>query len=262
MSSDPKKTLRYNKFAQEWFIRGQVKDKWNLGNDYVEKPAMYSQLGELDGKAVLCMGCGAGEECGYIAKRGAGRVVGIDLSLKLVEKAKERIKDCEFLVMDMEKLNFPDNGFDMVFCSMAMHYLKDWKEVLSEVFRVLKPGGKFIFSVLHPIKLSSEIKREEELGKTSFLLGYSNDKKSGEFHIYGDYLGANKVIDCFSGGKLIIAFYSRSMSTIFREIQKSDFRLMEFLEPTAISETKKVNLVYWQIRQKIPLFVILKLAKG
>ena len=67
----------YDKNSESW-----VKKKvW--GHEYLEKPAMYSLLPKLKNKKVLCIGCGVGEECEYLRKKGAD-VIGIDLSIFLI----------------------------------------------------------------------------------------------------------------------------------------------------------------------------------
>lgn len=252
---------QYNSFAVKWLAYKNKRDKWDLADGYVEKPAMYSQLGSLRGKTILCLGCGSGEECGYFKKRGAEKVIGIDISRKLIHFAKKNIKDCEFKVVNMEKLDFADNSFDIVYSSLAIHYLKNWAKLFSKVNKALKPEGMFLFSIPHPLKWSAESKRSNRGDKASFLLGYSNNKRTGEFHIYGDYLKKRKIVDKWFGGELAVSFYSRPISAIFNDIQKSGFKLLEFLEPAATMEAKKLNPVYWQIRERIPLFIVIKLGK-
>ncbi len=128
--TDKKTTAEYNQNYKEWLA------KKGLGHSHLEKPAMYSALGNVRGKTVLCLGCGAGEECGYIKARGAKQVVGMDISQSLINEAKKNYSQLEFHVMDMEKLKFKDKSFDIVYSSLVLHYIKDWTCVLSEVSRV------------------------------------------------------------------------------------------------------------------------------
>ena len=97
---------------------------------------------------LLDYGCGSGIHSIFPAKCGA-KVYGIDISQKSIEIAKEWArregieKQTTFLVMDCEKLEFPENFFDIVFNCGTLSCL-DRKKAYSEIIRVLKPNGYFI----------------------------------------------------------------------------------------------------------------------
>ena len=100
------------------------------------------------GKKILDYGCGNGVHSFWLAERG-GEVIGIDLSKKSLEIAEQRAKrentknKPEFLVMDCEKLEFPDNYFDIIFDGGSFSSL-DLNKAYPELSRVLKPEGFFI----------------------------------------------------------------------------------------------------------------------
>src|SRR3989344_8494596 len=100
-------------------------------------------------KLVLDYGCGNGAHTVSIAKMGAKKVVGIDLSEKSLDIAKSRAKKegvgdtVEFLKMDCEKIEFPDDFFDVIFDGGTFSSL-DLKLALPELARVLKPEGALI----------------------------------------------------------------------------------------------------------------------
>ena len=101
------------------------------------------------GKNILEYGCGKGSYAFQLAKNGAN-VIGIDISEVAIKIAKEKAKDegvvqkTNFLIMDAEKLTFPDNYFDTICGTGILHHL-DLKRSLNEVVRVLKPEGKAFF---------------------------------------------------------------------------------------------------------------------
>ncbi len=103
---------------------------------------------KVEEKKILDYGCGNGDHSIWLAEYG-GNVIGIDLSeksLKLAKKEaeKERVSDkVEFLIMDAENLEFPDNYFDIVFDGGAFSSL-NIEKVFPEISRVLKPGGFLI----------------------------------------------------------------------------------------------------------------------
>jgi len=100
---------------------------------------------KLAGKKVLDFGCGNGVHSFWLAEAGA-EVIGIDLSQKSLELARERAKKQtkgigpQFLVMDCEKLEFADNSFDIIFDGGTFSSL-DLQKVFPELARVLRPGG-------------------------------------------------------------------------------------------------------------------------
>ena len=139
MPTDKKSIQEYNENFREWL------SKKGVAHSHLEKPAMYSQLGDIHGKTILCLGCGAGEECAHIKSLGAKKVIGVDISKSLINIAKENFPDIEFKVMDMEKLKFPNSFFDLVYSSLVLHYVRDWGKVFNGILKVLKKNGIFCF---------------------------------------------------------------------------------------------------------------------
>jgi len=148
-----KNTKQYDTHAKEW----QVSMDSNLGHKYLEKPAMEQELPkDLTGKAVLCIGVGSGDELTEILKRHPLKVVGIDVSIKLLDIARARFPDVEFRKMEMTDLNFPDSSFDLIYSSLTFHYAKDWDILLSGIYRVLKENGELLFSTHRPVYWGSK----------------------------------------------------------------------------------------------------------
>lgn len=250
MPTDKKTIEEYNQNNHVW-LKGK-----GFGHSHLEKPAMYRELPKLKGKSVLCIGCGAGEECEHIKSTGAKKVVGIDISKSLIEIAKKNYPKLEFFVMDMEKLNLEDNSFDFVYSSLVMHYIKDWKRVLKEVKRVLKKGGIFLFSTHNPVYWGSEKKKDRY--KKSQLLGYVENK--GIYILHGDYLNPRKIDDIwFNNFK--VSYYHRPISLLLKDIFKSGLKLEDCIEPKPLNSVKKLDLNFWRKTSKIPLFIIFKLKK-
>jgi trans-aconitate methyltransferase len=91
---------------------------------------------------VLDLGCGSGELTAQIAERGA-RVTGVDSSVEMVAKARERFPDLDVRLADGEHL-VVDEPFDAVFSNAALHWMTRPDEVLSGVCAALRPGGRFV----------------------------------------------------------------------------------------------------------------------
>lgn len=138
--------------AESWvdFVR-RGKDYYR---DELNNPAAFRLIGNVKGQVALDLACGEGYNTRILARRGA-RVTGIDLSLKLIELArieeKKEKMGIAYHVTDAADLSyFPENHFDLVTCFMALHDIVDYKKAVSEVARVLKNKGRFVFSIPHP----------------------------------------------------------------------------------------------------------------
>lgn len=98
-------------------------------------------------KHVLDVGCGVGRTSCYLAERYGCRVTGIDISEKMVGRAKERAREgeiedkAEFKVADMQDLPFGDTFFDSVIGESVIAFVEEKEEAVSECERVMKPGG-------------------------------------------------------------------------------------------------------------------------
>src|SRR6187431_2242754 len=92
---------------------------------------------------VVDLGCGSGVFTDVLQRRGY-RCCGVDLSPKLIEVARAKFRDVEFVEGDAEQLPFADASFDGVLLSGLVHHLPDPFRCAAEVFRILRPGGRFV----------------------------------------------------------------------------------------------------------------------
>jgi len=97
---------------------------------------------------ILDLGCRPGRDAKIFTNKGY-KVIGVDLSEKMIEKAKSRVKNADFQVMDIRSLKFDDDHFDGVWASASFVHIpkKDILTGLQEVYRVLKKEGIFYISV-------------------------------------------------------------------------------------------------------------------
>jgi len=234
--------------------------KQNRPHFFIEKPAMDSKLGNLAGKKVLCLGCGSGEEVEMIKMHGATKIVGIDISEELIQHAKGKFPDCEFHIMSADNLNFENSSFDFVFSSLVMHYFKDWTKVLGEVYRVLKKGGTFLFSTLHPVKWSAKKLNDEDGKAYATLVSFQRDPKTGKQEIFGDCHNVVELTETWMKS-LTVTMYPRSITNMFRPLIAAGFKVIDLYEPKAIGATKKYDIDYYEVNQRIPNFIIFECVK-
>ncbi|EEI89548.1 methyltransferase domain protein [Sphingobacterium spiritivorum ATCC 33300] len=102
---------------------------------------------DFEHKNVLDLGCGYGWHCIYAMQQGASHVIGVDLSAKMIRKAKENSAglDIDYRQMAIEDVNFATEEFDIVISSLALHYIKDLENVFQKVNHFLKRGGALSF---------------------------------------------------------------------------------------------------------------------
>jgi tRNA (uracil-5-)-methyltransferase TRM9 len=107
-------------------------------------PAEYAK----DGDKVLDLGCGNGRFIELFRNRNID-YIGIDISQKMIEIARQKFPDGNFQIFDGLAIPFPDNYFDVIFCIAVLHHIPGSQlrqEFLTEARRVLKQGGKLILS--------------------------------------------------------------------------------------------------------------------
>lgn len=137
----------YDSFAEAYAAETES----NLINGYYTRPAILDLVGDVAGRRVLDVGCGAGALMVALRERGAF-VTGVDSSVRMLELARERLGDDTALhAADLSRpLPFADGAFDDVIACLVLHYLEDWAAPLAELRRVLVPGGRLVAAVNHP----------------------------------------------------------------------------------------------------------------
>ena len=107
----------------------------------------------LAGLRVLDLGCGFGDFARKARQEGAASVIGIDISTNMVAEAARRPDDpgIEYHCTSIERFDWTGAPFDVVVSSLALHYVKDYTAAVARVAGLLVTGGRFVFSVEHPV---------------------------------------------------------------------------------------------------------------
>lgn len=110
-------------------------------------------LPDLRGGSVIDLGCGFGWFCRWARENGAARAVGIDVSTRMLERARTMTDDeaIEYVRADLEMVELPPDSFELAYSSLALHYLRNLDRLIAQIFDSLRPGGRFVFSVEHPL---------------------------------------------------------------------------------------------------------------
>lgn len=143
----------YNKIGEKY-----SHNRAKAPNDYTELPAVFSMAGNVRGKKVLDVGCGLGKHAEKFLQKGA-LVTGIDASEKMIEFTQERCKEKgSFFVANFETVKFKPASFDLIVASYSLMYSNKTKQVFKKFATWLKPKGRVIFSLYHPVHYYRKIK--------------------------------------------------------------------------------------------------------
>lgn len=133
-----------------------------------EWPALRALLPDLRGLRVLDLGCGYGWFCRWAAQQGAAAVEGVDVSVRMLERARAMTQaitpamaqslpqhaTIAWRRADLETLDVAEAAFDVVYSSLAFHYVEHLAALLRTIHRALVPGGRLVFSIEHPIYMA------------------------------------------------------------------------------------------------------------
>lgn len=160
----------YNLLAGKW-AQNHWNNHYNYCDDFLN--IMVAQLGE--GKKILDIGCGSGEDCKFFADKKIN-AIGIDFSEQLINEAKKRFPSGNFLVMDILDMDFPNSSFDGVLAKHSLLHLpkKQISQILTKINSMLKPGGLFLLTLKEGIgeKTVSEVRFGVKINR--FFSFYTN----------------------------------------------------------------------------------------
>lgn len=227
-----------------------LRDEGKGLNDVLEIPAFRSLLPNLREKAVLDLGCGFGESCKWFVTHGARKVIGLDISDKMITRAKQTFNDerIEYINLPIEDFDFGPDSFDLVLSSLAFHYVADFRHLVDRIFSNLRPGGYMVFSQEHPVATAKKIPN-----------GWVKNEKGTKLHwILDDYSEEGiREQKWFIDG---VIKYHRTMSTIINTLIETGFNVLKVIEPTATEDAEEKDESLKEERRRPP-FLIVKVQK-
>jgi len=143
----------WDRNADDW-TRG-LREGADVYRDLYNNPAFFAFLGDIAGMSVLDAGCGEGTNTRKLAELGARSLVGVDLSPRMIEHARlaetASPHGIDYHVGSMTNLAvFADETFDLAVSTMALMDTPDLRGTLRELARVVRRGGRVVFSITHP----------------------------------------------------------------------------------------------------------------
>ena len=241
-----------NVFDNEIFFKGykELREKSSNANVLFEIPALFSMMPDLKDKTILDLGCGFGEHCKMFVDQGAKKVVGIDISTKMLEIAKRDYSDDKilYLNMPMEDISCLEDSFDVVVSSLALHYVEDFAGVAGDIHNLLNPEGIFIFSQEHPLVTS-------HTGGSRWTKNESGEKLHLNLANYG--IEGEREASWFVDN---IKIYHRTFSTIINTLIQKGFSIEQMIEPLPTPQLLESYPEHKDLFHK-PDFIIVKAKK-
>jgi SAM-dependent methyltransferase len=175
-------------------------------------------LGDVEGRTVLEVGCGAAQ-CGrWLVARGA-RAVALDLSAGMLRHARAQSRATGVAVPlvqgDASRLPLADGSVDVA-CSAfgAVPFVLDSAAVMAEVARVLRPGGRWVFSVTHPMRWI-----------------FPDDPGPGGLTVERSYFDRTPYVETGDGGEAVYVEQHRTLGDRVREVVAAGLQLLDVVEP-------------------------------
>lgn len=243
---------KQNIFDNEIFFDGykKLRERAVNANNLFEIPALFSMMPDLNGKRVLDLGCGFGEHCKMFVERGAEKVVGIDISNKMLEVAKSENIDPKivYINMPMEDISRLNESFDVVVSSLAFHYVEDFLGVVKNIYDLLDTNGVFIFSQEHPLVTCHS-------GGSRWTKDENGEKKYVNLSNYG--VEGERNSKWFVDN---VKIYHRTFSNIVNTLIKAGFSIQQMTEPLPTPELLESYPDQKDLFHK-PDFLIIKVKK-
>lgn len=191
------------------------------------------------GRRTVDIGCGEGRLTRHLLQLGH-RIIGIDVSPSLVLAARSYDPSMDIRIADAAALPLDDASADLAVAFMSLHDIDAMPQAIGEIARILEPGGKLCFAIVHPINSAGTFERST---------------REAPFVIQGDYLRPFRYADTVVRDGLTMTFHSqhRPLQAYFAALEDAGF-LVEALRETSIPEAAidTDNSRRWQ---RVPLFL-------
>ena len=208
-----------------------------------EWPALRAMVPPLAGRSVVDLGCGFGWFCRWAATAGAAEVLGIDLSTKMLARARADTSSAivTYEQADLETVDLPMSRFDLAYSSLTLHYLSDIDRLFRVVHQSLRPDGSLVFSIEHPIY--SAPAHPEFVGGPNESMVWPLDGYLSEGPRAKSWLGADVVKQ------------HRTIASYMRALLDNGFALTA-LEEWGPSEAQIEQTPEWAIELERPYFLL------
>ena len=210
-------------------------------------------LPQIEGARVLDIGCGSGRFTRYFEDYKPSELWGLDISDRMLGIAREKARRgsvAGFRKGSADDLSaFQDGHFDFVFSSTTMHYVNDIRKAFSEAFRVLKPGGDLLLSLIHPLYSASY----PLPGSGEWELRYQDRSMREYVQPWTRFNGRDDKPNCRS--------FHYTLADYVNTLIGCGFALKGVHEPMPPEEWKETNPRRWDDVMKEPVYLLIEGGK-
>lgn len=186
-----------------------------------ERPLVHAATADLAVGRALDAGCGTGRHAEWLASAGHA-TTGIDATDAMLAVARAKAPTAEFRLGDLERLPVEDDAFDFAICALALTHLADPSQAITELARVVRPGGQVVLTDAHPTFV---LIQGQALFPTPTGLAYVRN----HVHLHGAYLRAFaaaglSVLDCLEApmdaqfGEGLLAEVADAATALWRDV--------------------------------------------
>lgn len=247
---------REEQFAKYTARRGMPEN----ANDTLEEPIIWEMTGEVKGFSVLDIGCGDAQFGQKLLQAGAESYTGIEGSRNMHELAVQTLQEVEgqakiILTTIEDWMEAEDRGnhaaaatgknrvsYDLVISRLVLHYIEDVAPLFTKIHEILKPGGRFIFSIEHPVITST-------LQPSGIRTNWTVDQ----------YFVPGYRTQEWMGGQVLK--YHRTVEDYFQTACRAGFQVSNLRESKPVRE-RFIHEETYERRLRIPLFLFMELTKN
>ena len=214
-------------------------------NVTLEEPVILELIGDVRGLSILDLGCGDASFGVRLLEAGCQHYLGLESSANMAQLGAEKLRGLAGQVVNqaIEAWDYHPGKFDLVVSRLALHYIRDFGWTCQLVFRSLRPGGRFVFSSVHPVITSSD---------------RSGGGKRQEWIVDGYFdTGARSVQ--FMGSR--VEQFHRTIEDYFSALRQAGFTVEQLREARPRREHFVDDELYLR-RMRIPLFIFFSARKA
>lgn len=211
-------------------------------NDTLERPVTLELAGDPAGLRVLDLGCGDAAFGREVLARGGRAYVGIEGSRNMAIVAREMLAGTSGQVLHctIEQWEAPAAAFDLAMARLSLHYLAELAPVFAKLYQALAGGGRFVFSVEHPVITSCD-------------RGWPAGTLRQDW-VVDDYFVTGARETAWLGGT--VRKYHRTIEDYFGALQDAGFAVEQLRESRPRREQFADQQIY-ERRKRVPLFLFL-----
>lgn len=215
-------------------------------NETLEKPVIDELVGNVVNLRILDLGCGNASFGLEALGQRCHSYLGIDGSQNMVKAAKEKLSGTlgKVICKNIETWDYPRHQFDLVTSRLVLHYVQEIESVFAKVYQALAEGGRFIFSVEHPVITSCDRAWQTRGPRQDWIVD--------------NYFEVGPRVTNWMGGEVIK--YHRTIEDYFAALRATGFVV------DALRESRPQRMIFrdeatYERRKRIPLMLFFSASR-